>query len=174
MFNKIYLILSIFCFISCNEKPKPFIYDYVEIAYEVNLDNNCEFTIHNIKMNSDSFYLSYFGSKNKHVALRNLDSLVLKIDNFARSLFYDSIKNININFDSNSETPPFFVFIVVKDGVKRVYKEFHCIGNRDTCGENEVIKIKSDIINIKELKNFKTQNGALKTEAIKLVLPGFY
>jgi hypothetical protein len=98
LFNKIYVILSIFCLISCNEKHKPFTYDYVEIAYEVSLENNCEFSVNNIKINSDSFYLSYFGSKNKLVALRNLDSLEIKIDNFARSLFYDSIKNTNINF----------------------------------------------------------------------------
>lgn len=172
--KSVLLIITILFCLSCKEKPKPFTYDYVEIAYEISLGNNCEFTVYNIKIDSDSFYYSHFTSRITGTVLRTSDSVEIKINNFASRLFFDSIKDINVNYDSTSETPPFFVFIVKKDGVKKVYKEYPCTGNRDSCGNRETIRIKKDIINIETHKKFITKHYILKTEAIETVLSGWF
>jgi hypothetical protein len=172
MIKVLLYIVAFLLFHSCKEKPKSFAYDYIEIAYEVRLQNNCESTVFNIKMNPDSFYLSFFGSKDCQVALRNSDSLEIEIDKFAQKLYNDSIKNTHVHLDTISTLQPFFVFIVCKDGIKKYYKEYPCLVNKDTCGDRRTVFIKQSIINNE--KKLVAKNCTLNTEAIKIILPEFY
>jgi hypothetical protein len=97
LFNKIYLILSIFCFISCNEKPKPFTYDYVEIGstdgwtYTLNLkvDNlkRCFISNNKDRLYHDSTFIGYLPDSIQSL----VDSIAFDVYNGSDVKLYDGV-----------------------------------------------------------------------------------
>lgn len=123
MFNKIYLILSIFCFISCFEKPKPFTYDYVEIGSGGGLGLNFQ-----IKIDSSK---TFFIRKPNDSIIKGMlpDSLQNLVDFIASNIFYDSLNKINNSGFSECECCNQYYFFLKKGKFIKVIRNNPLVGD---------------------------------------------
>ncbi|HUM50171.1 MAG TPA: hypothetical protein PK431_00095 [Chitinophagales bacterium] len=173
----ILFFLAFSIIISCKEKPKPFIYDYVEVGYTHGISAySCDYYVDIIKIDaSKNLYIIPFGSKSAKIGrLSDSSRLQMTIDNFARKLYHDSIINQFKNQDTIDHTNPFFVFIVQKNGFKKIYKQYPCYGNKDTCGDISTDEIKFGITSIYNNHDFRIKDTIVNIEVLKLLLPDFY
>lgn len=163
MFNKIYLILSIFCFISCNEKPKPFTYDYVEIAR----GNSFWGVYRSCKIDSNKvFYIpdnSIFDNWEQPVTIGKLsDSIQSIVDSIAYKVFNYKDKIIKTGCLGCDE----YAVIVVRDSVKKIY-----YSNNNKFIEGDIYMLLEKLNKLKRNKNFRLKDTTLGIAAVKFVEP---